>query len=453
MPFPRFSRRCLRHCTSVVLTAIGVFVVYFLTRIHWTHQDRFGIADWRKGTIESALHNNNTTDCASLQGMNDILVILKTGATEALGKVPVHLETTFRCVKHFVIFSDHEEDIFDVRTQDILRGVGEQTRQTNPDFEIYNRLRAFGREGLIEDDWNDDENGPLGKPGNPGWKLDKWKFVPMIDEALLVKPEAHWYIFIEADTYIIWRNMIRWLSQLDRKKPYYLGAPMQMGKEVFAYGGAGIVLSNAAMQLISRYRAENFAAVEQMTADDWAGDHVLGKIIDHIGVPLVWSWPLLSASSVWEFEHFNELYGHKAWCFPAVSYHHMSPQDIQDMWLFEQQWFRYKKDSVLLHKDIFKWHVYDLTSSKRDDWDNLSSDQQPHSNNSDSLMNFERCGNICSLTTDCLQFSFSDRGCLISKKVIGGVPRPGIHSGWMGMRVKALMQTAGNCARIQYITR
>ncbi|KAL5333596.1 hypothetical protein BJX70DRAFT_55240 [Aspergillus crustosus] len=383
--------------------------------------------------------------------MDDILVILKTGATEALSKVPVHLETTFRCLKHYAIFSDFEEEISGVHTRDVLRNVGEQTRQTNPDFEIYNRLRTSGREGLIEEDWNDDVNGPFGKPGNPGWKLDKWKFVPMIDEALLVKPEAHWYVFLEADTYINWRNIAGWLSQLDQKKPYYLGAPMQMGKEVFAYGGAGIVLSKAAMQLISQYRAENFTAVEQMIAEDWAGDHTLGKILDDIGVPLVWSWPLLSASSIWEFEHFTELYGRASWCFPAVSYHHMSPQDIHDLWQFEQQWFRYKKDSVLLHKDIFKWHVYDLTSSIRNDWDNLSSDKQPLNNNNSS-MDLERCANVCSLTTDCLQFSFSDRGCFISQKVILGVSRPGVHSGWMGMRVTALMKNAGLCTRTQYIT-
>ncbi|KAL4878239.1 hypothetical protein BJY04DRAFT_209443 [Aspergillus karnatakaensis] len=420
--------------------------------MHWAHRQRFNLADWPPGHIQTTSDNDRTTSCGFPQGLEDTFVILKTGATEALSKVPVHFETTFRCVKHYAIFSDYEEEISGVRTRDILRSISEQTTQTNPDFEIYNRLHTSGRDGLIDDDWNDVENGPYGKLGNPGWKLDKWKFVPMIDEALLIKPEAHWYVFIEADTYVIWRNMAQWLSRLDWNRPYYLGVPMQMNNEVFAYGGAGIVLSGAAMRLISQYRSANFAAVEHMTADDWAGDHVLGKILDDIGISLVWAWPMLSATSVWEFEHFIELYGRRPWCFPAVSYHHMSPHDIQDLWRFEQQWFRYKKDSVLLHKDIFKWHVYELTSSPRDEWDNLSSDEEPDGKNTNLSMTLKSCAQICSLTTECLQFSVSEKGCLVSKNVIGGVPRPGIQSGWMEMRVKALLENAGRCPKVRYVT-
>ncbi|KAL4783882.1 hypothetical protein BJX76DRAFT_348233 [Aspergillus varians] len=418
----------------------------------WAYHDELDIIDWQMGNTILAPNDYSPTPCAYLIEMDKVLVILKTGATEALDKVPIHFETTLRCVQHYVIFSDYEEDILGVHTQNVLRSVSEGTTQTNPDFEIYNRLRTYGRGGLIAEDWNDDKNGPHGKPGNPGWKLDKWKFVPMIDEALLVKPDAHWYVFLEADTYISWRNMVRWLSRFDEKKPHYLGAPMQMGGEVFAYGGAGIVLSKTAMQLASQYRAENFTAVERMTADDWAGDHVLGRILDDIGIPLLRSCPLLVSSSIWEFEHFTKVYGRQPWCYPAVSFHHMSSQDIQDMWLFEQHWFKFKKDSALLHKDIFKWRVYDATNPSKDDWDNLSSDQQLQSD-SDSPTTIEGCAQICSLITDCLQFSFSDRGCLTSRKVIGGVHRPGVHSGWMATRIKALMKNAGKCPKTHYITR
>ncbi|KAL4915438.1 hypothetical protein BDW62DRAFT_188490 [Aspergillus aurantiobrunneus] len=273
----------------------------------------------------------------------------------------------------------------------------------------------------------------------------------MIDEALLAMPDAHWYIFLEADTYIMWRNMVRWLLRFDQKKPHYLGAPMQMGSDVFAYGGAGIVLSNAAMQLVSQYRSENFMAIEHVTAEDWAGDHVLGRILHDIGIQLVWSWPLLVPSSVWEFEHFAEVYGRQPWCYPAVSFHHMSSQDIQGMWLFEMK-FGFQKDSIILHKDILKWHVYDTTNSIKDDWDNLSSDQQQLESKNNSPTTTEECAQRCSLITDCLQFSFSNKGCLTSKKVVAGVHRPGVHSGWMEMRVKALMKNAGTCPEPQYIT-
>ncbi|KAL4923777.1 uncharacterized protein BDV17DRAFT_231309 [Aspergillus undulatus] len=443
-------RRCLRYCTSLALAVLGVFIVYFFICMDRVYHD--GI-DAITGKTVSALDDDSSTACAYFPEMDNVLVVLKTGATEALEKIPIHLETTLRCVPHYVIFSDFEEDILGVRTRDVLRSVSQETRQKNSDFDIYNRLFTSGREGLIPDDWMEDENGPLGKPGNPGWKLDKWKFVPMIHEALLVKQDAHWYIFLEADTYIIWKNMVRWLSQINHMKSVYLGAPMQMGSVVFAYGGAGIVLSNAAVQLVSQYRANNFTAVEKMTAEDWAGDHVLGKILIEKEVPLTWSWPLLVPSSVGEFEPFTKVFGRQPWCYPAVSFHHMSPQDIRALWLFEQQWFRPKKESVLLHMDIFKSQVYDASkSSIKDDWDNLSLDLQPR-NDSDLPATVEGCEQRCSMVIDCLQFSFSDEGCFLSKRVVGGVHRPGVQSGWMMKRVNAFIKNAGHCGKTQYITK
>ncbi|KAL4943960.1 hypothetical protein BDV06DRAFT_122932 [Aspergillus oleicola] len=452
MSFLRLPRRCLRYCTSAILTVLGVFLIYFFIRLSWSYHDGPVTTDWQTEKIAPALDENNATACVYLPEMENVLVLLKTGATEALKKVPVHLETTLRCVQHYAVFSDYEEDILGVHTRDVLRSISQVTRQTNRDFGIYNRLLVSGREGLTEDDWKDDENGPLGKPGNPGWKLDKWKFVPMVSEALSVKEDAHWYIFLEADAYIIWRNMVRWLSRMDHKRPYYLGAPMQMGSAIFAYGGAGIVLSNPAMQLVSKYRAENFEAVEKLTTDSWAGDHVLGQILTDTGVPLIWSWPLLVPSSVWEFEPFTKVFGRRPWCYAAVSFHHMSPNEIQAMWSFEQQWFRPKKDSVLLHKDIFKWQVYDASHTRKDNWDNFSPDLQSH-NDSDILMTIDECEQRCDMIADCLQFSLSDEGCFISRKVIGGVYRPGVRSGWIQKRVKALIQNAGRCSKAKYITR
>ncbi|KAL2840159.1 hypothetical protein BJY01DRAFT_250147 [Aspergillus pseudoustus] len=452
MPFLQFPRRCLRYWMSIALTVLGVAVVHFVSSANWlSHHGDFDIMQWRTGGIVSDSSQFNATGCAYLRGMDNILVILKTGATEALEKIPLHIDTTLRCAPHYAIFSDYEEEIAGVRTRDTLGSISEETRHTNPDFGIYNRLRISGRKGLTSEDWTDEENGPYGKPGNPGWKLDKWKFVPMVDEALLVKPDAQWYVFIEADSYVFWRNMVQWLSRLDAKKPLYLGAPMQMGNEVFAYGGAGIVLSNPAMQLVSQFRAGNSTGVERMTADDWAGDHVLGMILKDLGVSLVWSWPLLVPIRVWEFEFFTEGNDHKLWCYPVASYHHMSLQDIQDMWLFEQKWVRFKKDSVLLHRDIFQWHVYDAISSEKDDWDNLSSDNEPEASSTGYPTTFDECARKCSLITDCLQFSFSGRGCSTSTKVVGGGHRLGYSSGWMATRIKALLKNAQKCAKAQYI--
>lgn len=38
-------------------------------------------------------------------------------------------------------------------------------------------------------------------------------------------------------------------------------------------------------------------------------------------------------------------HGHSDWCYPTVSYHHLSPDMIEDLWKFEQQWLG-ERDNV-----------------------------------------------------------------------------------------------------------
>lgn len=278
--------------------------------------------------------------CHFLHGMEDVFVVLKTGATEVQEKLPVHLQTTLRCLPSYAVFSDYEEEVAGVRTHDTLRNIRNETMQSQPDFGMYNRLRTQGRQGLSSGDLTDDVNGPFGKPNVPGWRLDRWKFVPMVDEALSVRPDAKWYVFLEGDSYFVWPNLLAWLARLDHTRPYYIGSPMQIGDVVFAYSGAGIILSNPAAHMVSKYRAQRAQELDEFTSRNWAGDCVLGRVLRDEQVPLVWSWPMQLTSKVWETDHFSEGYGRRPWCYPAVSYHRMQPKDILDFYNFEQEWFR-----------------------------------------------------------------------------------------------------------------
>lgn len=289
--------------------------------------------------------DDHEAHCHFVHGMEDVFVVLKTGATEVQEKLPVHLQTTLRCLPNYAVFSDFEEEVDGVRTHDTLRNIPDETKQSQPDFGIYNRLLTQGREGLSPVDWADDVKGPFGKPDNPGWRLDRWKFVPMVDEALRLRPDAKWYVFLEGDSYMVWPNLLAWLSRLDHTKPYYIGSPMQIGDIIFAYSGSGIILSNPAMRKVSKYRARRTKELDEYTANNWSGDCVLGKVLRDTQVPLVWSWPMQVTTRVWETDHFADGYGRRPWCYPAVSYHRMEPKDILDFHDFEQEWFR----SVSLH--------------------------------------------------------------------------------------------------------
>lgn len=299
--------------------------------------------------------------------MQDVLVVMKTGATEPRDKVEAQLRTSLRCLPHFAVFSDLEEQIhagdnISIQTHDVLQSVSSNTKETNPDFGLYQRLRQSGRAGLLSADYNSDASGPFGKPNNPGWNLDKWKFLPMIDASLKLHPNAKWFVFLEADTYIFWSNLRYWLSQFDAAQPYYLGNQMQIGDVVFGHGGSGFILSQPAMQSASEalQDPERVARWESFTASHWAGDCVLGKFLtEEVNVGLQWSYPMLQGDAFWEADLFGEAMGKDRWCFPAVSYHHITTQELEILYKFDQDW------STKVTATWFPFQCYSTTSHDR----------------------------------------------------------------------------------------
>ncbi|KAJ5162489.1 hypothetical protein N7492_007881 [Penicillium capsulatum] len=384
--------------------------------------------------------------------MQDIMVIVKTGATEARDKLPVQLRTGLQCVPHFAVFSDYEETINGVRTYDVLRNVTDATREKEPEFQFYRRLQQLGREGLTEQDLGDDSNSPFGKVNNPGWKLDKWKFIPMIDGALTIKPDAKWYYFIEVDTYVVWPNLADWLHRFDPTRPFYLGSPMQIGETVFGHGGGGILLSNPALTRLHELRAQSPENLEALTAQEWAGDCVLARALDQIQIPLTWTWPMMLVQRPWEIDHFSEGYGRQPWCYPVVSYHHMSPRDIEEMWRFDREWFRSGKNALLLHADVYREFIHERGLAVREDWDNLSGAEIVF--DPPSTPSLESCADACAQNNECLQYTWTpgEKSCKQASSSFAGVARNGTHSGWHLYRVERLLTSfQSSCPQVEFI--
>lgn len=280
--------------------------------------------------------------CPPADKLDDILVVMKTGSSEILEKLPVHFRTTLRCIPHLAIFSDLAEEVEGRPVMDVLEGeYTNETREAAEEFRVYERLQAQGRGAISAEEierWQGAENTVFGKTDNLGWKLDKWKFVPMIAKAYEYKRDAKWFVFIEADSYINWWNMVAWLDNFDPVKKLYLGEQMQIGDVVFAYGGTGYVLSNPAIRKALKYRKANMEAVEQFTRDEWAGDMILGWMLAQAGVELSWSWPNLQGQLPNDSDYFGAGWDRRQWCYAAVSYHHMKAEDIEQLDHFERHW-------------------------------------------------------------------------------------------------------------------
>ncbi|KAJ5296989.1 uncharacterized protein N7443_007882 [Penicillium atrosanguineum] len=431
----RFSRRF-----AAVAAAIGLLCLYYLVSLQSNlPQRRSRPSADADANIQYA--GEPSTGCPPLPGIEDILVVMKTGVTEARQKVPIHFKTTLSCIPHYVIYSDFEEEIEGVKIYDALSTIDSGVKMRVQDFDIYNRIAGKGRKGLEQEDFADEDNTNFGKPNNPGWKLDKWKFLPMAQEALKYKPDAKWFVFMEADTYPSWPTLLTWLAKFDHKKPYYLGTETQIADVIFAHGGSGFMLSNPALTKASEQYESRRAELDDYTDGHWAGDCVLGKVLADAGVNLHFTWPILQNSNLGELEEFTtELY-RQPWCYIAVALHHLKAEEIEDLWKYEQKRWHEKNKHLLLHSDLFREFIYPemAISPTRLNWDNLSGEEQPFATS------FEDCREICDVQKTCVQFSFRDNTCFTSSSPRLGSSHREAASGWLTSRIRKMMDKKGLC--------
>ncbi|KAI4622729.1 uncharacterized protein J4E87_006296 [Alternaria ethzedia] len=393
--------------------------------------------------------------CPQSKLADDVLVVLRTGATESLEKVPVHLRTTLRCVPHYVIHSDLEEEIDGHVVHDVLEGVSEETKKTNDDFKLYHQLQEHGRRGVKQQEvltsLSGSSQGDYLRTDNDGWQLDKWKFLPMIDQALEEKPDAKWYFFMEADTYLNWNNLLEFLSNFDDSKSYYIGKHLFINEVEFAYGGAGFALSTPAARKVSAQRSPRISEYEDFTKTHWVGDCALGKVLEDVNIPLHRAFPHFQGDSPATLDPATSKIDRDLWCYPAVTYHHVSPTEIQELWSFEQDW--YNRHPILLrHRDIFMELVRPKIGPSVTAWDNMSADKEYNAHDHSAVANelernawksFEHCHTLCEEQDDCMQFSFNEGSCAISNSFKLGYAKPGarIRSGWMLDRVDDLFRS------------
>ncbi|KAJ8128450.1 hypothetical protein O1611_g5186 [Lasiodiplodia mahajangana] len=370
--------------------------------------------------------------CPESHLLNDVLVIVRTGATEVLEKLPVHFSTVLTCVPDYIIYSDLEEDVDGHHIVDVLDRVNHDVRMNVPEFWLYNRLRASGRERLEYQTLFG--SGPSGALDNPGWKLDKWKFLPMVSRALEHRPDAKWFVFIEPDTYMIWQNMLRYLSQFDASKPYYLGKYMYIGKVLFGHGGSGFMVSNPAMKMVSKHWAENQDWFDEYTAKEWAGDMILGKAMENIGVHLVSASPHVQIDSLSTVEWTANKQDKPPWCYAPVTFHHMTEPDIRTLWKFEDDWLRHRDGNTFPRlRDIFESLVQPQLPSELADWDNQSKGSEYSDEalaklsdadraaitqvEQDAGASFEQCRAACESKPSCIQLFYTQGRCFLSNEL------------------------------------
>jgi hypothetical protein len=460
---------------AMVLMVVGMTL---LLAIHlcYTYPS---LASWKipttsgHGSPQDAIEIMNTPlvedelPCKKLEGGEDVLVVMRTGATEIKDKLPAHLNTTFRCYNDYIILSDYEEEFEGHQVHDLLANVEDDVKNTHPDFALWRRLQANGRDSLDDSELSgaiSPESGSVGKTANEGWRLDKWKFLPMAAKTLELYPNKKWYVFVEPDTYLMWSNLLDWLHRLDPTEPLYYGSEVQIGPDIFAHGGSSFVISNPALKRAAQLYQENAADWHALTSTHWAGDCLLGKALAESGTPLTWAWPMFQGGNPHTMDfHEAKPDGRTLWCAPALSYHHLSPSEISAMFEFEQEWLREtqarKRNSGVAsgyiswrqhermrihHQDVFRSYVLPITvAGERSGWSNLSPDLRAGTHNSTLI----ECREMCKNARDCVQYARSEMGCYFSDDGKLGQAAENVQAGWLEDRVVAWADGHGVCER------
>ena len=412
--------------------------------------------------------------CRQLPGADKVVVMVKTGATEALSRIPEQLVTLAECAPNFMIFSDMEQHIGEFHVQDALDDIGREYKDKHEDFQFYNAIHATHA-----------SHGDLSILGSDkAWALDKWKNIPMLHKAYLKYPEAEWFVTIDADTYLGWANLLLLLDRLDPDEPLYAGCVYWHGTTSFAQGGTGYLLSRRAVEKFEAVRTpERIADWEKETSRICCGDVMLGVAMDHAGVPVSGAWPMFQTDPPSGYA-----YDDQTWCTPAITWHHVHSYEVEALWQFEREWINKTWDDEdpgavpYLFKDVFEDFVIPHISEKKKDWNNLSGDKtftQPKADhvkedadwdwkNDDEkqkmwddlseleksgIESVDKCREVCDSDPQCVQFSWHPGTCKLSHSIKMGRPvdsKEEYTSGWMLERVAAFHKARGDCGEISW---
>ncbi|KAL6703721.1 hypothetical protein ACN47E_009415 [Coniothyrium glycines] len=375
-----------------------------------------------------------------------VTFVLKMGAPDTATALPRYLNRLGRCKQDLLLFSDKKHDRFnhhgfETAIHDALSHIRPEYRFNNPDFDVYDRIQAA----------NDTHD-----RSEDGWRLDKYKFLPMMEWTSYLKPESQWYVFMELDTYVNYDNLYRFLSTFNPNTAYYFGSPVWPKKKtVFAHGGSGFILSRAALDkliALGRMFGENkhFPGTHFFGVDlkkQCCGDEVLAQVLKKSGVSLRGYWPMFNGENP-----ITLRFNHEQWCEAVITMHHLSEDDFTGMF----QWERARKYPArpLVFEELFNM-IEPHLQEKAEDWSNLSEDVVYKKGKGQSK-SFDKCYKACQKDSKCMQFEYSGTECRLGYSISLGRGHPPEHdrtwtSGWMMSRINSFKQARSPCQGARFV--
>ncbi|KAK9451252.1 uncharacterized protein V1518DRAFT_408069 [Limtongia smithiae] len=414
----------------VTLFAVAVFATFVLMFVHslgpnkvqsfysWSSPDPHGVA--RESLPQAVIGNPDLFNPDYPEGIEDVFLMVKTGATVLWKRLPIHFQTTFKQVPFFQVYSDMAETIANHQVVDALQNVSAALKSTD-DFELWRiqqEMLEHHSNVLPQDHWGIAKN-------KKGWELDKYKNLPMLQHAWSVNPNAKWYIFMDADSYILWTPLMAWLKTLNYRHALYMGSPVGNPPIRFGHGGSGVVISRGTMLRTFGQDPDLYKRWDKETIRDCCGDHMVARAFYKLGVKIAEGDGVYPYAK-WKFQGEPEwlVFGNQDnWCSPIMSFHHISPQDIQKIYEFEQEFkATHHKDEYIRYVDVYHKFMHAWLEDEKQDWDNRSNDREysatkPKAFRDDAYESLEKCRAKCDEWDECVGYRYNIGFCGLSRSV------------------------------------
>ncbi|KAA8641309.1 uncharacterized protein ATNIH1004_002049 [Aspergillus tanneri] len=275
--------------------------------------------------------NDNICDTFPTHLLSRIQVVLKIGSSEPMDRLTTQTSTVTRCISNLIIVSDRRSELNGHHVYDILATLPGSYHESSEDFQAYDLMQRGKSIDAAQ-----------------GWRLDRFKFLPMVEFSYEMNPTAEC-------------SFVLWIPVTGEKTA---------AKRTFAYGGAGFVLSAAAIdKLVARKIGSHGEYIEsplskryeELLKADPCGDSVLGWALHERGVQLSGLWPMFNPHPLHGIP-FDNAY----WCQPVISMHKSLLADMEALVKWEH---KQDREKPLLYADLFEYLKLG-TMERQNDWDN-----------------------------------------------------------------------------------
>lgn len=235
------------------------------------------------------------------------------------------------------------------------------TKQEFHDTRLAPLLKSWGRGARIILAASDsaDERYPLTQDLNVRSKDDLGRKALMAWQRACDRADLDWIVMVDDDTFVITANLEAKLRKYDPSLPWYLGCKLthlgMVARAPFVAGGAGIVLSRAALRRFCSAAMQS-SACHPFRADSvmGAGDTAIGDCMDQLGIKPT------NVEGFYPFPSFgmqdpNDNWCKRSWWTPkhvhcpprptAVTFHYVPPEMFSEMDWWITSFHRYPPPS------------------------------------------------------------------------------------------------------------